>query len=82
MTKRRLRLVEFLFIGVFMGLAEDLLAVVLATDAELNWRIVLVVFFVALPFAFISEIVVDHPMFWERYFKFIKLIGNPRRWFS
>jgi hypothetical protein len=82
MTTKRLRILEFLVIGVVMGLAEDLLAVSLATDAKLTWRVVLVVFFVALPFAFISEIVVDHPLFWERYFKFIKRIGNPRHWFS
>jgi hypothetical protein len=82
MTTKRLRLIEFLFIGVFMGLAEDLIAVVLATDAELSWSIVFIVFFVALPFAFISEIVVDHPLFWERWFRFAKRVGNPRRWFS
>jgi hypothetical protein len=80
MTARKLRIIEFLVIGVVMGLAEDLIAVVLATDAELNWHIVAVVFFVALPFAFISEIVVDHPLFWERYFAFIKRLGNPRKW--
>lgn len=73
---------EFLLIGVVMGLAEDLLAVVLATDAKLSWHIVAIVFFVALPFAFISEIVVDHPLFWTRWTAFFKRLGNPRRWFS
>jgi hypothetical protein len=82
MTTKRLRLVEFLFVGVLMGLLEDILAVVLATDAKLNWHIVLIVFFVALPFAFISEIIVDHPLFWEKWFAFMKRFGNPRRWFS
>lgn len=82
MITKRLRLIEFLFIGVIMGLVEDLIAVVLATDAKLNWQIVFIVFFVALPFAFISEIVVDHPLFWERWFRLVKRVGNPKRWIS
>jgi hypothetical protein len=82
MTTKRLRLIEFIFIGVIMGLAEDLIAVTLATDAKLDWRIFFIVLFVALPFAFISEIVVDHPLFWERWFKFIKRVGDPKHWFS
>ena len=49
-----------------MGTAEDLLAVFLATDAEFSWHILIIVFLVALPFAFISEVVVDHPDFWKR----------------
>ena len=71
-----------MFIGVLMGLVEDLIAVELATDAKLDWRIFFIVLFVALPFAFISEIVVDHPLFWERWFRFVKNIGHPKRWFS
>ncbi|MBS3903219.1 MAG: hypothetical protein KGZ30_02455 [Anaplasmataceae bacterium] len=62
---KRLRLVEFLVIGVLMGAAEDLLAVTLATGEPIDLRIIGIVFFVAIPFAFISEIVVDHPRFWE-----------------
>ena len=82
MTTKRLRLIEFLFIGVIMGLGEDVIAVLLATDAKLSWHVVWIVFFVALPFAFISEIVVDHPLFWQRWFTFIKRLGKPKQWFS
>lgn len=69
MKVRTLRLIEFAVVGVVMGTAEDLIAVLLATDATFNWNILLVVFLVALPFAFISEIVVDHPKFWSKIFK-------------
>lgn len=63
---KKLRLVEFLIIGVVMGTLEDLIAVFAATDAKFSWNVLIVVFLVALPFAFISEIVVDHPNFWKR----------------
>ena len=74
-TKRQrlIRFLEFLFIGVAMGLVEDLLAIVLATDAEIEPQVVLIVLLVAIPFAALSELVVDHPNFWERLM--------PRRWF-
>jgi len=66
---KKLRLLEFLLIGVVMGVIEDLIAVVLATDSKFSWDIVWVVFLVALPFAFISEVVVDHPKFWSKIFR-------------
>lgn len=71
--QRLIRFLEFLVIGVVMGLAEDLLAVWLATDAPINLEVVLIVLAVALPFAVISELVVDQPRFWE--------VLLPRAWF-
>ncbi|MDZ7748668.1 MAG: hypothetical protein U5K43_07365 [Halofilum sp. (in: g-proteobacteria)] len=63
--QRLIRFLEFLFIGIVMGLVEDLLAVALATDAAINARVVFIVLAVAVPFAAVSELVVDHPRFWE-----------------
>ena len=60
---------EFLLIGLVMGTAEDLIAVKVATGATIDFKVIWVVFLVALPFAFISEVVVDHPRFWENIFK-------------
>ncbi|HXK40643.1 MAG: hypothetical protein A3D52_00295 [Candidatus Taylorbacteria bacterium RIFCSPHIGHO2_02_FULL_44_36] len=77
MTKlKKLRLIEFLVIGIVMGLAEDLLAIFFATDAEITPRVVFVVLAVAIPFAFISEIVVDHPRFWQKVLPFVKDKNN------
>ncbi len=42
-----------------MGVAEDLLAVVLATDAQITWRVVWIVIAVTIPFAVIGELIVD-----------------------
>lgn len=73
MTQRRLRFLEFIFIGVCLGILEDLLAIKLATSASIDLTILAVVVGVAIPFAFLSEIVVDHPRFWQRLFPgFIK----------
>jgi hypothetical protein len=63
---KKIRLLEFLLIGLVMGIGEDLLAIFLATDAEINFKVIYVVLIVAFPFAFISELVVDHPRFWEK----------------
>jgi hypothetical protein len=63
---KKLRIVEFLLIGVVMGVIEDLIAIAIATDAEINFNVIWVVLAVAIPFAYLSEVVVDHPKFWER----------------
>jgi hypothetical protein len=52
-----------------MGTLEDILAVVFATDAKFSWDILWVVMLIAVPFAFISELVVDHPSFWKFFFR-------------
>ena len=68
MSNKKLRILEFLLIGILMGLGEDLLAIAVATDVKIDFSVIWVVLLVAIPFAFISEIVVDHPRFWEKIF--------------
>ncbi|MDY6769314.1 MAG: hypothetical protein SVW02_04370 [Candidatus Nanohaloarchaea archaeon] len=53
------RFLEFLLIGVLMGVAEDLIALKLATGAAIDMRVLWVVVLVAIPFAAVSELVVD-----------------------
>lgn len=66
------RVLEFFIVGVVLGIVEDLLAVMLATDAEFSWNILWVVALVAVPFAIISELIVDKSEFeaikkwWEK----------------
>jgi len=50
---------EFLIFGVAMGLAEDLIALKLATGEPITWKIVGIVTLVAIPFAAVGELVVD-----------------------
>lgn len=65
---KKLRLIEFLVIGVAMGVLEDLIAIAFATEETINFQVIWIVLLVAIPFAFISEVVVDHPRFWEKIF--------------
>lgn len=60
------RLMEFFLIGLIMGITEDVIAIMLATDAKLSLNIILIAGAVAIPFAFLSEIIVDHPDFWKK----------------
>lgn len=62
----RLRLLEFLLVGLVMGITEDLLAIAFATDATIDFKVIWVVIIVSIPFALISELVVDHPRFWQK----------------
>ncbi|MFB6159743.1 MAG: hypothetical protein ABEJ61_01030 [Haloferacaceae archaeon] len=64
MDERRLaRFVEFLVIGIGMGVVEDVVAIAVTTDAAITPATIGVVVLVAFPFAFLSELVVDHPAF-------------------
>jgi hypothetical protein len=65
LKKKHIRLIEFLVIGVLFGLIEDLIAVKTVSDVSINFRVVLTVLMVAIPFAIVSELIVDHPKFWE-----------------
>lgn len=65
LKKKTLRVVEFLIIGVLFGLIEDLIAVRAVSDVVIDLNIVITVLLVAIPFAVVSELIVDHPRFWE-----------------
>ncbi len=71
--KHKIRLIEFFVIGVLFGVAEDLLAITLAIDGVFKWQYLGVAAMVAVPFAFLSEIIVDHPNFWKHFL--------PEHWF-
>ena len=64
-------LMEFFIFGLVVGIVEDLIAVKVATGEPITWRIFGIVFLVAIPFAFIGEILVDRIDFveiWRRVF--------------
>lgn len=64
MDKDRLeRLLEFFVIGVTLGVTEDVIAVTLATDATITPRMIGIIILVSIPFAGLSELVVDRPTF-------------------
>lgn len=65
--KRLERFIEFLLVGVIMGVVEDLIAVRLATGEPITLKVIGVVFLVAIPFAAFSELIVDDTDFLERF---------------
>lgn len=52
-----------------MGIVEDLIAINLSTGEKITLDVIMVAFFVALPFAIFSELIVDHPDFWHGFSK-------------
>lgn len=70
---RRLEVfLEFLIFGIIVGIIEDLIAIKFATDAQITWRVVGISFLVALPFAFVGEILVDKIDFVRIYKKIFR----------
>lgn len=58
--KQRLeRFIEFLVIGVALGIIEDMIAIMLITGESFNLRMLGIVVMVAVPFAAFSELIVD-----------------------
>lgn len=57
------RFLEFFIVGLVLGVAEDLLAIFLVTNEPIDFRVFWIAFFVALPFAIFSELIVDHDRF-------------------
>lgn len=56
-----LRFFEFFVVGVLFGLGEDLLAIHFSTGEPITLRILGIVILIAIPFAAISELIVDRP---------------------
>lgn len=60
MNPKKIELIfELLIFGIIIGITEDLIAIKLATDAEINLRVILIVVLVAIPFAILGELVID-----------------------
>ncbi|MDD3399549.1 MAG: hypothetical protein WC919_02960 [Candidatus Paceibacterota bacterium] len=50
---------ELLIFGIVIGIAEDLLAIKLATDQPINLKVIGIVVGIAIPFAFLGEVFFD-----------------------
>ena len=62
---------EFLIFGLLVGIVEDLIAIWFVTREPITWNVFGIVFLVAIPFAFIGEILIDRIDFvkiWSRIF--------------
>ena len=59
-AKRIEVVLEFLVFGIVIGVVEDLLAVTLTTGEPITWKIIGIIIVIAIPFAFIGEIIADN----------------------
>jgi len=64
-TKRKItsHLIEFFIVGLVMGISEDMIAIKLATNEPFTLETFKIAALVAIPFAFVSEILVDMKIF-------------------
>lgn len=68
----KIRILEFVVAGIILDLTENIISIKLATDASLNPKIFLITLIVVIPFAIITELVIDHPDFWNRVLRLKK----------
>ncbi len=60
MNWKRLEVIlEFLIFGIVIGVVEDLIAVTVATGEPITWKIIGIIVLVAIPFAFLGEVIAD-----------------------
>lgn len=73
MSSTKLRIIEFIIIGLIVNSLDNIIAVKYAAGAELSWGILTRIFLLVIPFAVLSELVVDHPDFWKKIMRFFKI---------
>ncbi len=74
----KFRILEFIIAGLLIDLVENMVTVKFATHEPITWQVVGVAFLVVIPFAIITELVIDHPKFWERTTAIWRKIFPPR----
>ncbi len=62
----KLRILEFIVAGILLDLTENIISIKLTTQAELTLPVFVVALIVVIPFAIITEIIIDHPNFWHK----------------
>ena len=68
----KLRILEFVVAGIILDLIESIVSIKLSTDADLNPKVFLITLMVVIPFAVLTELVIDHPNFWNRVLRLKK----------
>lgn len=63
---------EFLIFGILLGIVEDLIAIKIITGETFTFKMLAIVILVAIPFAFLGEVIIDN----INLVKFFKKIGN------
>ncbi len=73
----KLRIVEFIIAGLIVDTVENIVSIKLSTGARITKEVLITTFLVVIPFAILTEIVIDHPQFWPKVTGFFrKLLGR------
>lgn len=67
---------ELLIFGIVLGITEDLIAVKIVTGEPITMRVIGIIILIAIPFAFIGEIMVDRIDFVQIFQKLFKRKNN------
>lgn len=62
----KLRILEFIVAGLILDLTENIISIKLTTGAEINFKVFWIALMVVVPFAIITEVIIDHPSFWHK----------------
>ncbi|MEK7659165.1 MAG: hypothetical protein AAB338_00705 [Patescibacteria group bacterium] len=73
MTIRKLRIIEFVIIGLIANSLDNIIAIKFAAGVQLTPAVLARIFLFVVPFAILSELIVDHPNFWKKIMKFLKI---------
>lgn len=68
----KIRILEFIVAGIILDLTENIISIKLTTNAELNPKVFIVALMVVIPFAIITELIIDHPNFWNKILRLKK----------
>jgi hypothetical protein len=61
-----LRILEFVVAGILLDLVENLIVFKTAAGRTLQLEEIGIAILVIIPFAILSELIIDHPRFWHR----------------
>lgn len=62
----KFRILEFIIAGLVIDLVENIITIKVASNEVITWNTVLIALMVVIPFAIITELIIDHPTFWHR----------------
>lgn len=65
----KVRILEFIIAGILVDLVENAVVLKVTTGQLLTLEQIGVAILVIIPFAILTEVVIDHPRFWHRLFR-------------
>ncbi len=65
----KIRILEFIVAGILLDLVENAIVMRVTTGESMALTEMGVAMLVIIPFAVLTELVIDHPRFWHRLFR-------------